>query len=179
MALSAPVGIISEVVDKLRNTLADSPTFRAWVNAPTHDEALEHIFYEGYPPPGDNVAHTLDELLHVRPCAIVWMEPLEGVRGEKDSAGGGMSNFQHSGAMYAKLIADIEPAIAADPGEISRRFCNAAGGIIADVLALNETGLYLATRSWSCFGPFLAEAERIPVEGNTIEIDLRFEWGSS
>lgn len=177
MSLTAAVGILSEVIDVLRNTIAESATFRAWVNAPNTAEALEHIYYEGYPPPGDGVAHTLEELLHIRPCAIVWMEPLEGLRGEKAAAGAGKENFNHSGTVMVKLIQDIDPDIAADPGEISRRFCNVVGGVVNDVLALNESGGYLATRGWSCFGPFLEEAERIPEVGNTIELDLRFEWG--
>lgn len=179
MPLTAAVGMLSDVVDLLRVTLADSATFRAWVNAPNRDEALEHIYYEGYPPPGDGVGHTLEELLHIRPCAIVWMEPLEGVRGDKDSAGAGVANFNHSGVMMVKLIQDIDQAVAADPGEISRRFCNVVGGVVNDVLALNESGGYLATRAWSCFGPFLEEAERIPEVGNTMELDLRLEWGMS
>ena len=179
MPLSAPVGVLSDVVEVFRNTIADSAACRTWVNAPNRAEALKRIYYEGYPPPGDGAAHTLEELLHLRPCGIVWLEPLEGVRGEKDSSGSGDANFAHSGAVLVKLIQDIDPAIAADPGEISRRFCNTVGGVLKDLLTLSETGDYLATRAWSCFGPFLEEAERVPEVGNTIEIDLRLEWGNT
>src|SRR3989304_17006 len=140
MSLSAPVGILSDVIEVFRNTLADSGAFRTWVNAPTRAEALERIYYEGYPPPGDGVAHILEELLHLRPCAIVWLEPLEGVRGEKGSSGSGDANFAHSGAVMVKLIQDIDPAIAADPGEISRRFCNTAGGGVQEGVGRGEAG---------------------------------------
>lgn len=173
MPLTAPAGSISLAVDNLRTTLADSAMFRTWTATANQAAALARIYYESLPPPGDKNEHTLAELTAYRPYALVWTEPESGFTKRTD----GFVAADESGVMLMRFIQTVDPSIANDPAEISRRFINTLGTILDEMIALSWGGGYLAISEMKLeFGPYRGDPDEKSSQGDYVGADVQVTW---
>jgi hypothetical protein len=177
MPLTAAAGSISLAVDYLRTTLADSAAFRTWAGAANQAAALARIYYESLPPPANGNEHTLAELAAYRPYALVWVSPEDGFRKRHISQAASFG-YAQSGTMLFRMLQTVDPAIANDPAEISRRFINTIGTIFDEFEDLCGLAGYLAIESMEIdFGPYRGDPDEKTTQGDYIGIDINVSWG--
>lgn len=181
--MTQPTGSISIVQELLRTTLAASPTFRAWVGAPSADDAALRIYHDALPEfdRSEGADPVLKQLQDLRPYAIVWTEALPHQRGFRyvlDSAPGG---FATGGRLMLYLNQDVPAAIAANPAEVDLQFRNVVGGILDDLceLAWAQEGGYLAIDAMAIVqGPERAEPEDHHELGDHQGVWIEILWGN-
>jgi hypothetical protein len=177
MSLTAAAGSISKAIENLRTTLADCSTFRNGVGAGDAPTALEHVFYEALPPPAEGSEYSAAELVGYRPYALVSMEVENGFQAAAD-AHGSHFEFDESGVLSVWFEDNVEPSIAEQHGEISRRFLNVVGSIVDELQALAGTGGYLAAQAIEVvMGPGRGALDERSAQGDYVALRLRIAWG--
>ena len=174
MPLTAAAGSISLAVDNLRVTLADSAAFRTWSGTSTQAAALARIYYESLPPPTDKNEHTLVELTALRPYAAVWTDEFDGFTYRQDAA---LSTPKESGTMLIKFEQTVDPTIVNDYPEISRRFINAIGTIIEEVMDFYNVGGYLAIEQATLMKFGRGDPDERSAMGDYMAAVVKCEWG--
>lgn len=175
-------GPISLAEDHLRSMLAKCDTFRSWIGATGGVEETEQsqaearVYVDALPPPNTGGKHTLEELRHYRPYAIVWTDDEEGGYTRDLVAVGSAFHFAESGRFRIRFEQDIEPQISGNPAEISRRFKNTIGQILDDLCGLAGTAGYVGFTTVTTFGPFRSEQRDAPGYGDTIQMELALGW---
>ncbi len=135
---TAPAGSLSLSKANLKNSLANSATFQAFVGAANATEASARIHNSAWPIPADGVAHTLAECLDIRPCAVIAVNLDEGHSGyisTQETDGG----FNRMGILTLLIYWTIPDEIKTDINEISTRMENLLGQIMRDIeLQVNQ-----------------------------------------
>lgn len=178
MPLTAPSGPVSLAIENLRVILANCTAFQSWVGAGNAATALEHIFYEALPPPAEGGEYSLAELQAYRPFALVGMEAEDGFYTRSDAQGAGFEWDLGGGRLSLWLEENVEPSIALDAAEVSRRFCNTIGAIIDELCDLSGTATYLALHSVRVLmGPGRGDKAERATQGDYVAMRLGIEWG--
>lgn len=174
MPLTAGEGAISVSVDNLRTMLADSATFRTWVGATTQAQALARIYYEALPPPANRNEYTLVEAVALRPFAQIWSAPHAGFTMRPDAAG---AKSAESGSLSIQFEQTVDSSITNAPDEISRRFANVIGKIMAELDAVREVAGYLCFTSMTFSGVGRGSMDARSAQGDFVVATLDVEWG--
>jgi len=167
-------GFISLAQDRLRTSLGGSAEWQSWVGASGTGAAgiaEGRVYDESLPPTSSGAPYTLAELTEARPFAIISTASPTGL-----SAYGAPASFSDDGVLTLIFFDNVPSEIAIDDGEISRRFLNHVGKVMADVMALRDTAGYLAIDRIE-----LEDWGRIPkkeaaVYGDSVQAVLRVEW---
>ena len=173
--MTAPAGSMMLAQHYLRQSLANSATFRTWTETADEAAALAKIHYEGLPPPADNAAdYTAAALTAYRPYAVVWTDEENGFWKNKEASG----FFRAGGRLILKFEQDVPEAIAADPAEIDLRFKNTIGQIIDDLCNLTLVGVgYLCfERITVDIGPYRTHPDDVPSQGDWQAIEIGVDW---
>lgn len=156
----------------LEELLADCATFRTWVGASGADaqtQARNRIHGVALPPPERGGEYSVAELRRGRPLAMIWMAPDDGY--ERTPLG-------ESGAFIIRLEQDVREAVANDPNAIITEFQEVYGAIVEEMNTLSRSGGYLLCRSIMPVDQVhRARDETHPAQGDTVQVDLRVEWG--
>lgn len=173
--MTTATGSLSLSKENLRITLADCATFRTWVGATTAAQALNRIHHEGLPPRTSGEEYTIEELNALRPYALLSTESF----GSRHEAASTSFDYRDSGTIRCRLVQEVPQEIADDHGEIGRRFDNVVGGIMDDLAALSGQGGYLAIEGMDMPEPWTrTEDNRQATDGDFVQVDLLFEWGT-
>lgn len=173
-------GILSNAIDLVRATLADSDTFRGLTD-PAMDQAgaLARIHEEGLPPAaGDE--YTLAELASYRPFAIVAFKPIDGFR----ISAAGWSGTQKDWSTRGQILVTIEKACPS--ADVSNNEPTAAamtawrdeiGGVIDDIADLaGQAGYINAEAITYAINAYAASPDDAPGEGVWLAAELEIEF---
>jgi len=132
--MTVAAGTASLAQESLRVTLADATAFRALLSpAMTQAQALARIYLEGLPPPGSGHVHTKTELEALRPYAIIWTDPSNGLRMELDA----IDSFASHGRLMVRIEQNAPSGLGSEPtSDANLQFRNSIGQIMDDVAAL-------------------------------------------
>ena len=173
--MTSPAGSISLAQEYLRDTLAASATFQAWVGAASAAAAEASIYQDDLPAPATPPEYTLAELQGYRPMAIIQTDEDGGYLVEQDSAGDGF-DFDEHGKLWLCLEGNVSEALANQNAEMLLQFRNTVGQILDDMLALAGTVGYLAMRRVRVFGPFRTHPDKAARQGDAVWVWLHIEW---
>jgi hypothetical protein len=177
-----PAGSISLAQELLRVTLSNCPNWQALCGAPDgpvdQPTALGRIYHEGLPKPsGGGPVHTRDELIALRPYAVVFLPDARGFSRAQDAAGGTFE-FLASGSMRLRLYRNCPESYNSEPsGDANLDWKNVIGQILDDLCGLAGQEGYL------CFdairvvaGPYWGAPQDVPTLGVWQGVDLELDW---
>ena len=184
MALDAAVGPWATPQQTLRATLADCTYFRTWAGAANQAAALAKIHNFDTPEPADDAdAHALSYLQTLRPIAVVFTEPQQGLVLTNDS-GGASFGYHARGNLVLCFENDITSDQAANLPELDRTIQNAIGRIVQSgdtdnpgLLELAGQAGYLATREVAFYGWFRNDVTEASAAGDYYRVYLDIAWG--
>ncbi len=130
---TAANGIISEPIAVLQNMVASCPTFQTWCRATgTDDEKLakakSHVYIIA-PLPILGTTYTLDDLLNLRPCCVINLDPHQGF--SFDTAGDGANRGS------GKIQLEFQDNVPTEGSyqDVAIAFLNNLGNMITDLAA--------------------------------------------
>jgi hypothetical protein len=172
--LDTAVGSLAKARDNLRNALAASSAFQAWVGAADAAEALERIHLSALPlPPPQKGEYTEAELASVLPCAIVHTVAFSAIH----DATGSAWEYTHGGSINVHFIGPADSETAAYPGPCGRKFENVLGGILDDLEAIAGTSAGFAFSSAMMREePERGHFEDLPTKADLFRADVLFTW---
>ncbi len=139
--MTSPAGCLSLAQEYLRATLAASSNWQAAVGAQDADGALGRIYHEGLPAPSDRKAYTLQELMGLRPYAVVWTAEESGFTRSYESS----DSFDDSGQLRIRIERNSPDNLNDEPtSDANVQFRNLIGQIIDDLCDLRGGAGYLA-----------------------------------
>jgi len=133
--MADPAGTLSYAMHWLRQTIADSESFRTWCGAEDQTEALARI-HTVVSPPEDGLQYTEEELSAIRPYAMIWSE-------NADSEKEALHTYSSRGQLGVRFVEDVPAAVRGDPEEAGQAFLATMSNIIADMEALAGSAGYL------------------------------------
>jgi hypothetical protein len=179
----SPTGPISLPLSHLRVLLADCAAFRSWVGAADQAAALARIHLCELPPPAAaGPGYTDDELVALRPCAVIdlWTSP-RGFGDEPQSwrrLGSPAGPFAEAGKLALNLIDNVAAGDADSLVDAKFAFLNDVGATISDLLDLAGTDGYLNVTSVEIYqGPGRADGKMLDTYGDHWLVQLLVHWG--
>lgn len=175
-----PSGSISLAQQNLAVSVADCASFRAWVKAGDREAALASIYHEGLPkPPEGQQAYTREDLVALRPFALVWTETKNGF-GLTLSSFGSHAEYAAAGRLHLQLCQNCPDRLGDDPtSETNLAFRNFAGALLDELATLSGTAGYLCFQQAKSEGPFWTHPQLIASEGLYQVWDFTFDWKGS
>ena len=123
-------------VKYLRDMLSSASAFQTWTNSVDTAAALNRIHYEGLPSPADGARHTLAELEHYRPFAIVYTADTDGFAREFLAT----DSFSEEGTIILELEQEAPSDLGDDPSsDANTQWSNTIGQIIDGLCDLRVT----------------------------------------
>jgi hypothetical protein len=143
-------GGITLAEENLRLTLADCARFRTWTTASDQAKALARIYIDSLPnPPNDADSYSADELVALRPFAIVMTARQSGYSRGRVAT----ETYPEAGKMAIAFEENVPASLADDVPALERQFKNTLGVIIDEMLGLAYQAGYLAIDLITFSGP--------------------------
>lgn len=176
--MTAPLSGMALSMEHLRQSIADSATFRDWVGATgaeAHDQAYARVYQDALPPPEDFNKYTRAELESYRPFARIWTDENQGYTLTKDSQPAG---FWEQGVVNLHLEKDVLLEIEEQPEEIDLRFRNEIGLIMVELTDFTNTAGYLDFQQiMIAAGPHRSHRDEVDNEGDYQWCEIVIMWG--
>ncbi len=177
-----PSGSISLAQENLRQTLSNVSAWQALCGAPDDPldqaAALAKIYHEGLPKPADDKpVHSREELIALRPYAVVFLPEGSGFRRIQDAISDSFE-FQSMGAMRLRLYRNCPESFDSEPsGEANLDWKNVIGNIIDGLCALAGQADYLAFDQIGIVaGPYWGHPQDVPTLGVWQGVELELTW---
>ena len=172
----APTGRISVNHELLRQHVADCPTWQAFVQATTKEQAANRIHIQTTPDPEDGNAYRRDELEALRPFATVFTAETDGFGADATAAHGDGFSYTDSGRLKLTIEADIRTELSRADALIE--FDNMLGTLLDEILARSGQGGYLAIgRLTFDVGPVPCKRMAVGGQGSFLYLEMGIEWG--
>ncbi|MCG8407560.1 MAG: hypothetical protein MI923_20375 [Phycisphaerales bacterium] len=170
------VGGISLAQERLRQMVANCPTFQTWTGAETVEQALSRVYHLDLPEPENGVAYNLQQLKKLRPFAVVATDPDAGYT----ETLAGRSTWVDGGELFVGFEQDVPNEIETDLPEIFIRFTNTMGSIIDDLKKLiqDNVDFRLDIRKITFWGPDESKKKERAKKGHYVTGTFVIEWGS-
>jgi hypothetical protein len=154
---------ITLVEDNLRRTLADCARFRTWAKASNQAQALARIYIDDLPePPDDRDSYTSEEIIALRPFAIIQTAMRAGYSRGRLATG----TYGEAGQLSIVFEENVDKSLARNTALLERRFKNHLGVIQTQMLELAYSATYLAIDLITFHGPMRCMKDDIPGEGD-------------
>ncbi|MGA2032850.1 MAG: hypothetical protein ABSG68_11370 [Thermoguttaceae bacterium] len=181
--MTAPLGSISLAQANLAATLADCPSFRAWLGLGPDDQAgaLAKIHFEGLPAPDPakavNGTFAVADIMALRPCAVIYTAERQGFLKELEAVGDAFE-YRESGRLVLRLYQNAPESFDDEPtSDANLQFRNWVGRIIDDLCSLSGLPGYLGMLRLSlAAGPFWAHPKAVPAQGCWQGVELAINW---
>jgi hypothetical protein len=160
-----PAGLFSLPMKYLRDALAQSSNFQAWVEADNATEALESIHLV-----------KISGSSYTRPFALIdFGEDYDRFR----EAGGNVSHFVPSGSLLLMFEMDVASENEDSWQDACLAFTNTVGAIIADIEALSGQAGYLNIKHWELKKLQRSLEDEEITEGDYYMMIIEAEWDSA
>ena len=165
MALDTPTGEISLMQEFVKDQFAESAALQTLFGVANSAAAKAKIHFKKLPPPAANAdEYAVNELANFAPYALYWMDYANGFLLAKDASLG----FERTGRVMVEIVVKSDPEDE-DTANDNRKFENALGAIIDDVLALVLTaGFFAFNRIEVVEGPYHNTINDQPTQGHII-----------
>jgi hypothetical protein len=172
--LEAAEGGITLAEENLRLTLADCARFRTWCGATNQAAALAKIFIDDLPvPPNDQDAYTADDIIGLRPFAILMTANQAGYSKARVAT----ETYPEAGKLAIALEENVPAHLAGDVAALERQFKNTIGVIIDELLELAYQAGYLAIDLVTFHGPLRSTKDDAVGEGDHHWAILELQYG--
>jgi len=177
MPITAAEGAISLPEDYLAATIAACARWISMTGSADATAARERVYFDSLPPPpNDAEAYTGEQLDELRPFVMIFSDEDTGVMFDH-SATDTSFNFKGSGRIKGLIEDRVDPTIAHDPQEVFRRFKNAVGMLVLQLLDKAGQPGYLAIRSIVMQGPLRCHEDIVKDEGDHVQYRFTIDWG--
>jgi hypothetical protein len=176
MPLETAVGGLALAEEYLRDMLAACARWQTMCKAPGNSAiARAHTFCDWHPKPDNGRAtYSKDELVGLRPLAIVWTDENAGYTRTRVGTG----CYAESGILNVQIEANVEPADADDPQQLMRKIKNDIGVLVSELDALAYEPGYIAANVIQARGPWRCERKAATQEGDHVLAFLSLAWGA-
>jgi hypothetical protein len=171
-------GSLSLAQEYLRATLADCPTFQSLTSAADATAALLRIHHEGLPAPKDGCEHTKEEMIALRPCAVVYTEERNGFSKTVDSCEGSTAAGRLKLRLY-RSCESVSTVVDSPTSEENLAWKNICGQIIDELCQRAAAGKpgHLAFRKITIdYGPYWNGRELAETQGYWQGMELGIDW---
>ncbi len=176
MQLTTATSGISLAEQHAANMLADSAAFRTWCGVSTAAQARQRIYFDALPvPPGDQAVLTKDDLVALRPFALLFTAEQNGYRRRKIA----VNCFVESGQVVLQLEANIPTPLLDNRAEALRLFKNSLGAMLDEWEPLTDQAGYLSITMFDVQTLALEAEDAIPQHGDNIFAILNLPWGAN
>jgi hypothetical protein len=183
--MDTAAGPIALAKSTLRTMLSNCHAFQNWDGLSMSAAlAADRIYYDALPPPLNNAAeYTRDELIALRPFALIYKTVERGITFRHASSG---SRFGHlpSGRLVVELHRNVPIDEQHDPGAADRSFENMVGLLISSsnanqpgLVELSAYGTYLQLGTITDYGPERCDPDAVPSLGDFQSYALFIDWG--
>lgn len=170
---TAAASCITKAEERIRDMIANTTAFQAWIGAADATAAKSSIYYSAMPYPVGNDTSPLAYNQALRPFALLWTETYK-----LDYT------YDNSGVICARFEQDIPQSAWADPGEAERLFLNTLGAILlsGDVAnpglqELSITQQYAAINQMDVMDIISTSEEQYGTYGHAIQATVQITWG--
>lgn len=185
MALTtAATGVISEPLQQLRTSLSNVDEFQDWTSTTNATDALAHIHIAALPPTEGDI-YTRDDIVSVRPFAIVYAEPDMGNTFVYSGVSGPCRSYNRGGYCCIEFEQDVADSLMYEPAELDRQIQNTMGRMlfrlstdasaINGLLDLSGTAGYLAINKLTTRGPWRSAVSDV---SDAVSWSFELEWGN-
>jgi len=169
-----PTGPLSLPLFHLREMLADSPAFQAFVNAANAAEARERIHYSALPAQYGET-YTVEELNELRPFAMIGI-PSEESYEMTTIAGGGPFNWTDEGQIILYLEWDVADAFQRDRAAADVDAMNTIGAILSEIQDRSGLAGFLCIDRIRLSAIFRTKTEEHNTQGDAYMVELTLNW---
>lgn len=164
-------------LERLRHSLANSPTFQTMTGTVGHPEQADKHIYDHW------LAHrplrygkySLEELQAYRPYAMI-TNMQDGPTAVRQANPGEPCSFAVGGTVMATFVKDV-PEDAEDDEQIAIDFETQIDAILRECLEKSGTAKYLDIFRATGTGPERTKPEEISKWGDALHYELTFAWG--
>jgi hypothetical protein len=176
-AVPPPASPVTGPAELLALSLAASTTWQAICGAADAGEARRRIYFEGLPLPEDRETHQRDELIALRPYALIYPAGRAG-RDDQAEAGGTRLHFRRGGRLILELVRNgPDPAGDQPPGPATLDWSNRVGQIMEDLCGVFGSTGYLAALRLSLSGPpYWCSRDQAETQGLWQAAELTVDW---
>ncbi len=177
--LTPGVGAITPKEDLLQNTLAGLSKMQAWLGVSDSTSAKNKIFIGDLPPPPSGCeVYEPEDLVGLRPFAVLYTEPQAGFRAMRDAIGLSF-HFAEGGRLVIMFEQEVDASLRHNLAEVRRRFMNSLGEIAYELLGVAGLADKLAITKLTVFGPYRGDDDDIQGQGDPIIGYFDIEWGNA
>lgn len=173
--MTTAAGPISLSAEHLAAMLAAAPSWQTWTGAADAATARGRVHFDELPPNADGRDYTREELIALRPFAIVGVTQFHRGRGGSPVA-------LDSGALVMIVEDNVPEEIAAHGQEVALRFLNNLGALIDDLHDLANAGMqagYLLIDEIDMPDGFMRQDPgKVEADGDAAWAVLTIAWGS-
>lgn len=172
--LTAATGGLALCETHLGAGLADCPAFQTFVGAADAAAAAERIHYNALPVPATDAAEIPPELYaEFRPLALISTDSASGF----GLVANAFAEFAERGTLALELEQQYPADLLANPAEAERRFKNAVGAVMEELMDRRNTAGFLALAAIDLVAMFRVAETDAPAQGDWYRAVLRISHG--
>ncbi|HEX8914416.1 MAG TPA: hypothetical protein VF796_18860 [Humisphaera sp.] len=170
----AAEGPIAVHVAAVRELIAASATWRAWVGAASAADAAMSVYPVGLPPPPGRASFSREDLRELRPFAVVNV----GGRGEQFAfRRAALGQFVPGGTVLVGFEDEVLVEDGRNFADHTYEFLNRVGAVVAEALEAGEGGGFPVIQAARVSSPYRAKPEEVAARGDYLACGVAFDFG--